>query len=152
MTDDDAPAVQAHLVKARQVWARISAVLKGKNASPKVCGVFYCSVIQSMLLYGRKSWVLNPDVLTRLEGFHIRAAWRMAKEHRLRRRAQRIWTYPRSAYVLEEVGLQRVEEYIRRRQNHVSKFIATRPLFAICWEGKWLRGSPLTLVLVGAGV
>ncbi len=46
------------------------------------------------------------------------------------------------ADVLEEVGLQTVEEYIRRRHNTVAEFVATRPLFANCWEGKRLRGSP----------
>ncbi len=44
--------------------------------------------------------------------------------------------------VLEEVGLHTLEEYIYRRRNTVAEFIATRPLFANCWEGKRLRGSP----------
>ncbi len=44
--------------------------------------------------------------------------------------------------MLEEVGLQTVEEHIRQRRNTVAKFIATRPLFTNCWEWKWLQGSP----------
>ncbi len=46
------------------------------------------------------------------------------------------------ADVLEEVSLQNVEEYIRRRRNTVAEFIATCPLFANYWEGKQLWGFP----------
>ncbi len=55
MTHNNAPAVRAQLVKARRVWARLSMVLRGENASPKVCGIFYRTVVQSVLLYGSKS-------------------------------------------------------------------------------------------------
>ncbi len=91
MMNDDAPAVQAQMSKARGVWARVSAVLKGKNAPPKVRGMFYLAVVQSVLLYGSKSWVLSPALLTQLEGFHIRTAWRMAWEHKPRRGAHMVW-------------------------------------------------------------
>ncbi len=53
-----------------------------------------------------------------------------------------VWEYPRLVDVLEEDGLQTVEEYIRQRRNTVAEFIAMRPLFLTCWEGKRLRGSP----------
>ncbi len=112
MTDNDAPAVCAQLVKALRVWARVSAVLQGDNDSPKVCGTFYRSIVQIVLLYGSKSWVLSPGLLARLEGFHVHAAWRMAQVHKPQRGADRVWTYPPSANVLEEVGLHTMEEYI----------------------------------------
>ena len=35
-----------------------------------------------------------------------------------------------------------MDEYIRRRRNTVAEFVATRPLFRTCWEGKRLRGAP----------
>ncbi len=69
MTDNNAPAVRAQMAKARGVWARVSAVLKGENAPPKVCGIFYRAVMQSGLLYGSESWVLNPALLSQLEEF-----------------------------------------------------------------------------------
>ncbi len=104
--------------------------------------MFYWAVVQSVLLYGSESWVINPALLARLEGFHIRAAWRMAVDNRPKRGAHMVWTYPRSADVLEEVGLRKMEEYIRRRRNTVAEFVSTRPLFKACWDGKRLRGSP----------
>ncbi len=36
----------------------------------------------AILLYGSESWVLSPTAMARLEGFHIRCAYRMAKEHK----------------------------------------------------------------------
>ncbi len=113
MMDDDAPAVRAQMAKAQGIWARVRTVLKGENVLPKVCGMFYRVVVQSVLLYGSESWVLNPALLARLEGFRVRAVWRMAWEHRPRRGAHMVWEYPCSANVLEEVRLQSVEEYIR---------------------------------------
>ncbi len=50
--DHDGCAVQAQLVKARAVWARVSNVLRSENASPRVCGMFYKTVVQEILLYG----------------------------------------------------------------------------------------------------
>ena len=75
MDDNDAQAVRTQLTKARKCWARLGCVLKGENASPKVCGAFYRTVVQSLLLYGSESWTLSPALLSRLEGFHIWAAW-----------------------------------------------------------------------------
>jgi hypothetical protein len=33
--------------------------------------MFYKAVVQSVLLYGSKTWVLSKTVMARLEGFHI---------------------------------------------------------------------------------
>ena len=101
------------MAKARGIWSRVSAVLNGDNTPPKVCGIFYRMVVQSVVLYGSVSWVLNLALLARLEGFHIRAAWRMAREHWSRRGAHMVWEYLCLVDVLEKIGLQSVEEYVR---------------------------------------
>jgi hypothetical protein len=44
------------------------------NTPPKVGAKFYKAVVQSVLLYGSETWNLTTTALTRLEGFHIRAA------------------------------------------------------------------------------
>ncbi len=90
MSDNNTPALCTQMAKARGVWVRVSTVLKGENAPPKVCGMFYRTVVQSMLLYGSESWVLNPALIARIEGFHICAAWRMDQEHRPRRGAHMV--------------------------------------------------------------
>ncbi len=57
------------------------------NTPPKVSAKFYKVVVQSVLLYGSKTWNLTKTALARLEGFHIRAAYRMAKTHQPRKDA-----------------------------------------------------------------
>ena len=83
--DDDIQAIRAQLRKARATWARVGQVLRSKNASPRVAAKFYTAVVQAVLLYGSKTWVLSTTALARLEGFHIRAAYWMAKQHKPRR-------------------------------------------------------------------
>jgi len=86
--DDDIQAVRSQLCKARGTWARIGQVLRRENAPPRVSAKFYKAIVQSVLLYGSETWVLSSAVLARLEGFHLRAAYRMAKKHVPRRGAE----------------------------------------------------------------
>jgi hypothetical protein len=80
--DGDVQAVRQQIRKARGTWARVGQVLRGENAAPRVAAKFYKAVVQSVLLYGSETWNLTETVLARLEGFHIRAAYRMARVHK----------------------------------------------------------------------
>ncbi len=75
--NNDARAVRGNLKKARGVGARLSRTIRAENASPHACGIFYKATVQSILLFGSEKWNLSPR-LKCLEGFHKRAAWRMA--------------------------------------------------------------------------
>ncbi len=86
--DHDGRAVQAQLVKARTVWARISNILQSKNTLPCICDISYKAVVQAILLYGSETWCLSPTLLVRLKGFHIKAAHQMAHEHWPRKDSQ----------------------------------------------------------------
>ena len=102
--NNDTQAMRANLKKARKCWARISRVLRTENATPRVCGVFYKATVMAVLLFGSETWNLAPSSLKRLEGFHHRAAWRMAgKVPRLNTDGS--WTYPDTEAVMKEVGL-----------------------------------------------
>ena len=140
--DDDAQAIRAQLVKARKCWARVGRVLKGENAAPKVCGAFYRAIVQSVLLFGSETWTISPAQLARLEGFHARAAWRMAKVNVPRRGPGHTWIYPSTADALAEVGLLTMEDYIKRRRQTIVAWVVDRPLFAACREGERKRGTP----------
>ena len=61
MDDNDMPAVQANLKKARGVWSRLSKLLRGETTNPRVCGMFYKAVVQSVLLYGSETWVVSGN-------------------------------------------------------------------------------------------
>ena len=83
--DDDIQAICAQLRKARGTWARVGQVLWAENVPPWVAAKFYKAVVQAVLLYGSEMWVLSTAALASLEGFHIRAAYRMAVRHKPRR-------------------------------------------------------------------
>ena len=142
MDDNDMPAVQANLKKARGVWSRLSRLLRGETTNPRVCGMFYKAVVQSVLLYGSETWVVSGKALRVLEGFHIRSAYRMAREHVPRRDPQTsVWTYPESEAVLAECGLETISEYIQRRRQSIAAYIVNRPIFDLCVDQKRKRGS-----------
>ena len=72
------------LRKARGTWARVRVrqVLRAENVPPLVAAKFYKAVVQAVLLYGSKTWVLSTAALVSLDGFHIRAAYGMAVRHK----------------------------------------------------------------------
>ena len=76
--DNNSQAIRSNLKKARKSWAQVSRMLRAENAAPEVCGVFYKAIVQAVLLFGSETWKLSPLNLKSLEGFHIRAARRMA--------------------------------------------------------------------------
>ena len=138
--DNDTQAMRVNLKKARACWARISRVLRAENATPRVCGVFYKATVMAVLLFGSETWNLAPSSLKRLEGFHHRAAWRMAgKQPRLNPDGS--WTYPDTEAVMQEVGLRSISHYVEVRRQHIFNFIVNRPIFDLCREGVRKRGS-----------
>ena len=140
--DDDAMAVRAQLVKARKVWAGVGKILSREQVSPRTSGKFYMAIVQSVLLYGSESWCIGPALLARLEGFHIRCCYRMAKKNRPQKDSMGAWVYPRSAGVLNECGLYNIEHYIDKRRQMIVEFVATRALFTECWTGERMPGTP----------
>ena len=139
--DDDAQAIRQQLRKARGVWARVGQILRGENVGPRIAAKFYKAVVQAVLLYGSETWNLTKSALARLEGFHIRAAYKMARKHRPKRGANGIWVYPKTADVLEECGMLTLAEYIQVRRQTIATYVATRPIFTACVEGERRRGS-----------
>jgi hypothetical protein len=88
--------------------------------------------VQSVLLYGSKTWVLSTAALARLEGFYLRAAYWMAKEHVPRRGPQQQWVYPPLDKVLEECGMHTMEHYIDVRRETIAKYVVGRSIHAEC--------------------
>ena len=134
--DNDVQAMRCNLKKARKSWSRILRVLHAENASPRVCGLFYKATVQAVLLFGSETWNVSPSMMQRLEGFHICAAWRMAKTNKPCRNPITVeWQYPSSEAVLEEVGLHSVEHYIGVQRQTIANFFMNRPIFAYCVKG-----------------
>jgi hypothetical protein len=110
--NEDIQAIHPQLQKACATWAQVGQVLRSENASPHVAATFYEAIVQAIILYGSKTWVLSWTALALLEGFHFRAAYRMAKMHKPKRGPGRVWIYPRVVDVLHECGMKTMEEYI----------------------------------------
>ena len=127
---EDNKAIQANLRKARAVWARFLPLLRVEGASPQVSGAFYRAVILATLLYGSELWNLNQAQFNRLNGFHIRACWGMAKEHTLiHDRTTGAWAYPSTPKVLKEVHLRELKYYLLNRREPIFKYLANRPIW-----------------------
>ena len=139
--DDDTQAVRSNLRKARKVWGRISRVLRAENASARVCGKFYKATVQAVLLFGSETWNLTPPLLKSLEGFHLRAAWRMTHVHKPRRNPDRSWTYPATEDVMEEAGLYPAAHYVDVRRQTIARFIVNRPIYGFCEGSERQRGT-----------
>jgi hypothetical protein len=110
--DDDVQAVQSQLCKGRRTWASVRQVLHRENALPRPSAKFYKAIVQSILLYGSKMWVLSKAVMARLEGFYIRAAYQMAKERVPLWGPHQQWIYPSSVKMLEECGMHTIQHCI----------------------------------------
>ncbi len=133
-------AMWTNLAKARKSWEQISCFLRAENALPKVCGMFYTTTIQAVLLFGSESWKLSPSSLNSLEGFHIRASRCMAGKIPMQN-LNGTWTYPSLREVLKAVGLWTIDHYIGVCQENIAHFIVDQPLFALCRNGERKRRS-----------
>jgi hypothetical protein len=117
--DNDTEALRGNLKKARSIWVRLSRTIMAENASPRVCGVFYKATVQSILLFGSKTWNLSPKSLKCLEGFHLQVAWRMAGKRPMKL-WDGTWKYPNSTVVLDGVGLKTIAQYIGVQRQHIA--------------------------------
>jgi hypothetical protein len=96
------------IVLSEPTYSQVSVgqVLRAENVPPHIAAKFYKAVVQAVLLYGSETWVLSTTALASLEGFHIRAAYRMAVKHKPRRGPGHRWIFPKLKDLLEEcVGL-----------------------------------------------
>ena len=134
--NDDVQAVRLQIQKARGMWACVGQVLCAENATPRVAAKFYKAVVRSVLLYSSKTWNLNRAVLAQLEGFHVCAAYKMARKYKPRKGLFGKWNYPSTKDVLEECGLHSVEEYIQTRWTTIAMYVVNRPLYLECNKGE----------------
>ncbi len=115
-------------------------VLRGENTAPRIAAKFYKTVVQAILLYGGKTWNLTNSALARLKGFHLCAAYKMARKHQPKRGVNGVWVYPKTADVLEECGMATIAAYIQSCHQTIAVYVAMRPVFKACMEGEWRRG------------
>ena len=93
--------------------------------------MFYVAVVQSVLLFGSETWVLNPRWEKSLEGFQHQAARRMAGMGPKQQRYG-TWVYPPIGAALEMVRLEEIGVYIARCQNMIAQYIVNHPITDLC--------------------
>jgi hypothetical protein len=79
--------------------------------------------------------------MAQLKGFHIQAAYQIAKMHKPRRGLQNEWIYPRSEDVLKECGMMTIAEYVQICWQMNAVYVATHPILLECRQGKQQRGA-----------
>ncbi len=91
-----------------------------ENTPPKVSAKFYKAAVQSVLLWGSKTWNLSTTAMAQLEGFHICTAYHMAEKHKPKKGPHHGWVYPQSTDVLQECNMSTILHYnIDVRRNTI---------------------------------
>ncbi len=104
-------------------------MLTADNTPSKVSTKFYKAVVQSAVLYGSKAWKLLTTALARLKGFHICAAYRMAKKHKPKKGPHHGWVYPQSSNVLQECSMATILHYIDIRRATIIRYMVDQPIY-----------------------
>ena len=135
--DDDNHAALRQLARAREKWGRIGRVLQSEGVSPRVMGYFYKAIVQAVLLYGSESWTVSETIIKQFRSFHARVARYLCKRH-IRQLPDGTWNCPPTAEVLNDAGLESIDEYIRRRRATVREYIRGRPIYEACKRSRAL--------------
>ena len=126
--DNDLSAVEAQLTKARMTWGRIGKVIKKRSGSNiKIMSIFYKVIVQSVLLYGSESWVLNEKAKNKLKSFHNRCARFITGRHI--RKIDETWICPDTKTTLELADLLTTNEYIEQRKETIREFAIGTDIF-----------------------
>ena len=126
--DDDVHAALRQLSRAKAKWGRIGHVLRTEGTTPRVMDYFYKAGVQAILLYGSETWTVSSYVMQQFRSFHARVAGCLTGRH-IRNLEDGTWSCPPTKEVLEEAGLEEIDEYIRRRRQTVRRLVRHRPIY-----------------------
>ena len=119
------------MAREKKVWSRILRILSREGVAPQVSGFFFKAVIQVVLIFGAETWVVTPRMGKSLGGFQTQVEiW--LTEQLPQRTTDGKCKYTSAAAAREEAGFLTMKEYVRRRQNTVAQYIATRSLLDLC--------------------
>jgi hypothetical protein len=140
--DQDWPAVQRNLKRARQKWGMIGRILSREGANePRTMATFYKAIIQSVLLYGSETWVLTKRMMQNLRSFHQRCARHITGRNIRKDEGTGEWICPDSETTLRVAGLWTIEEYIERRKRTVMKYARERYIYRRCVNSRPVANS-----------
>ena len=129
--DSDHKAISENIEKARKRWSTFSRVLIREKATFKTMGIFYKTIILTVLLYGAETWTLSQKQLNLLKSFHNQCA-RAITSRKASQDEEGNWNWPSITETLEMVGLKTVEEYIQARKQHYNEYAKERTIYQKC--------------------
>ena len=119
--DDDSPAIDSNLRKARARWGKLVNILKREGANATIMSKFYMTIIQAVLLYGSDSWIIKDRDLNKLRSFHNRAIRYMTGSHI--RKTGDGWEYPKHEELLKKCRLFPIDVYLERRRGTLREYL-----------------------------
>ena len=134
-----------NLKKEQRRWGVIKRVLEKTGATVQARGIIYKAMSQSVLLYGRKSWVVTEAMLKVLEGFNHRAARHITGMTSICG-ANAEWEYPPVVAAMESALLHPVMKYIRSRHATIVEKVACRPVYELCIEEEGRPGTSRRMI------
>jgi len=60
--DSDWVALHTNLRRARYKWYKLSKLLAREGADPRIFGMFYKAVVQTVLRFGCESWTMTDAI------------------------------------------------------------------------------------------
>ena len=133
-------ALYHNFQKARCWWRMVEKELTRTVAIVWVRKIFYKTVVQTLLLYGRKSPVAAVAILKVLDIFHHWVARRILGKTDCRT-VNEEWEWPPVADSLEIVGIYPIEEYIQRQQATITVHITSRTIYELYTGAEKIPGS-----------
>jgi hypothetical protein len=133
-SDSDWEAAKFNLHKARTRWMNISRLLARTSASPQISSLFYKATVQTVLLYGSETWVINREILQLLLSFHHSIARRLTGRFPRPIPGTDEWTHPSIQETLQRAGLFQIEEYLRRRRTYLERHAQQLQILQECQQ------------------
>jgi hypothetical protein len=135
--------LQCNLNKARRTWRRISPILRREGADKSTSGNFYKAIIQSVLLYGSKTWHYKQQSINALTGFHQNVARAITnKQPRRVHPSIDVWLYSNADDALEEANLLPLESYIIKQKSKLLHWAQNREHFHTARRIEHLMSQP----------
>jgi hypothetical protein len=93
--------------------------------------IFYKVIIQTILLYGSESWVINDNARNKLRTFHNRCA-RFITGRFITKAEDGTWIFPDTKTTLLLAHLLPIDEYITKRRGTVLKYATETEIYSKC--------------------
>ena len=70
-SDDNLLSFRRNVGKERLVWIWLGKLLRREGVEPQFSVMFNRAMVQAVLLFGAKTWVLSEEITWKLEGVHL---------------------------------------------------------------------------------